>query len=291
MFITNDKTVFFRCKENSNPMKYFVLFFFISTVLNAQMMTSVYFAHNSYELNPESKQKLDSLTQLKTSLKFKIFGNCDSSGTNEYNSKLSENRANTVRNYLQNKISENIQLINVVGLGEEKQINDNSTEELRGKNRRVDIFIEKAFVPGEKISRNALPSFLSTEISQMKVKDTFVLPNVNFVGGRHVWLPKGQSEIVKLLKILKENPTLEIELQGHICCDYENFDGEDLDLKTFNLSFTRANAIKEFLLKHGIDSNRITAKGLGHLNPVTYPEETELDKTKNRRVEVVLLKK
>lgn len=278
-------------KETQNSMKYFVLFFLISTGLNAQMMTSVYFAHNSYELNPESKQKLDSLAQLKTSLKFKIFGNCDSSGTNEYNNKLSENRANTVRNYIQNKISENIQLISVVGLGEEKQINDNSTDELRGKNRRVDIFIEKAFVSGEKISRNALPSFLSTEISQMKVKDTFALPNVNFVGGRHVWLLRGQSEIVKLLKILKENSTLEIELQGHICCDYENFDGEDLDLKTFNLSFTRANAIKEFLLKNGIDSSRITAKGLGHLNPVAYPEETELDKTKNRRVEVVLLKK
>ncbi|AZA74870.1 OmpA family protein [Chryseobacterium indoltheticum] len=277
--------------KTQNLMKYFVLFFLISIGYKAQMMTSVYFAHNSYELNPESKQKLDSLAQLKTSLKFKIFGNCDSSGTNEYNSKLSENRANTVRNYLQNKVSGNIQLINAVGLGEEKQINDNSTDELRGKNRRVDIFIEKAFVQGEKISRNALPSFLSTEISQMKVKDTFALPNVNFVGGRHVWLPKGQSEIVKLLKKLKENPTLEIELQGHICCDYENFDGEDLDLKTFNLSFTRANAIKEFLLKNEINSNRITAKGLGHLNPVAYPEETELDKTKNRRVEVVLLKK
>lgn len=277
--------------KTQNLMKYFVLFFLISIGFKAQMMTSVYFANNSYDLNSDSKQKLDSLAQLKTSLKFKIFGNCDSSGTNEYNSKLSENRANTVRNYLQNKVSGNIQLINAVGLGEEKQINDNSTDELRGKNRRVDIFIEKAFVQGEKISRNALPSFLSTEISQMKVKDTFALPNVNFVGGRHVWLPKGQSEIVKLLKILKENPTLEIELQGHICCDYENFDGEDLDLKTFNLSFTRANVIKEFLLKNGIDSNRITAKGLGHLNPVAYPEETESDKTKNRRVEVVLIKK
>ncbi len=278
-------------KETQNPMKYFVLFFLISTGLNAQMMTSVYFAHNSYEINPESKQKLDSLVQLRTSLKFKIFGNCDSSGTNEYNVKLSENRANTVRNYLQNAISENIQLISVIGLGEEKQINDNSTDELRAKNRRVDIFIEKTFASGEKISRNALPSFLSMEISQMKVKDTFALPNVSFVGGRHVWLSKGQSEIVKLLKMLKENPTLEIELQGHICCDYENFDGEDLDLKTFNLSFTRANAIKEFLLKSGIESSRITARGLGHLNPVVYPEETEEDRMKNRRVELVLIKK
>ena len=255
------------------------------------MMTSVYFAHNSYEINHESKQKLDSLAQLRASLKFKIFGNCDSSGTNEYNVKLSENRANTVHNYLQNTISENIQLISVIGLGEEKQINDNSTDELRAKNRRVDIFIEKTFASGEKISRNALPSFLSTEISQMKVKDTFALPDVSFVGGRHVWLSKGQSEIVKLLKMLKENPTLEIELQGHICCDYENFDGEDLDLKTFNLSFTRANAIKEFLLKNGINSSRITAKGLGHLNPVVYPEETEEDRMKNRRVELVVIKK
>lgn len=269
----------------------FLFLFFISVTVNSQMMSSIYFQNNSYELNPESKQKLDSLAQLKISLKFKIYGNCDSSGTNEYNSKLSENRANTVRNYLQNKISENIQLISAIGLGEEKQVNDNSTDELRGKNRRVDIFVEKTFASGEKISRNILPSFLSTEISKMKVKDTFALPRVNFVGGRHIWLPEGQSEIVKLLKILKENPTLEIELQGHICCDYENFDGEDLDLKTFNLSFTRANAIKEFLLKNGIDSNRITAKGLGHLNPVAYPEETELDKTKNRRVELVLIKK
>lgn len=269
----------------------FLFLFFISVTVNSQMMSSIYFQNNSYELNPESKQKLDSLAQLKFSLKFKIYGNCDSSGTNEYNSKLSENRANTVRNYLQNKISENIQLICAIGLGEEKQVNDNSTDELRGKNRRVDIFVEKTFASGEKISRNVLPSFLSTEISKMKVKDTFALPRVNFVGGRHIWLPEGQSEIVKLLKILKENPTLEIELQGHICCDYENFDGEDLDLKTFNLSFTRANAIKEFLLKNGIDSNRITAKGLGHLNPVAYPEETDLDKTKNRRVELVLIKK
>ncbi|WP_435525059.1 hypothetical protein [Chryseobacterium indoltheticum] len=44
-------------------------------------------------------------------------------------------------------------------------------------------------------------------------------------------------------------------------------------------------------MKNGIDSSRITAKGLSHLNPVVYPEETELDRTKNRRVEVFLIKK
>ena len=274
-------------------MKIFViiLLFFISIKVDAQMLVSVYFKNNSYELNQKSKAKLDSLSQLKSNLIFRIFGNCDPSGNIELNKKLSENRANAVSEYLKNKIGSNIELGNAVGLGIEKQINDNSTKELRKKNRRVDIFIEKAFAKGEKISRKILPSFLNTKIAQMKVKDTFSLPDVNFIGGRHVWLPSRNSNLLRLLKILKENPSLEVELQGHICCDYDNFDGEDADLGTFNLSWTRANAIKEFLLRQGIESTRIKVIGLGHLNPVIYPEITESDRMKNRRVELVLLKK
>lgn len=268
----------------------FVLCLF-TTMFNAQTLTSIYFTKSSYELNQESKIKLDSLSQLKSNLTLRIFGNCDPSGNIELNKKLSENRANAVSEYLKNKIGSNIKIGNAVGLGIEKQINDNSTEQLREKNRRVDIFIEKVFSKGEKISRKTLPSFLSTKIAQMKVKDTFSLPDVNFIGGRHVWLPSGSSNLLRLLKILKENPSLEVELQGHICCDYDNFDGEDADLGTFNLSWTRANAIKEFLLKQGIESTRIKVSGLGHLNPVIYPEITESDRMKNRRVELVLLKK
>ncbi|PZU00266.1 MAG: hypothetical protein DI622_21980, partial [Chryseobacterium sp.] len=121
--------------------------------------------------------------------------------------------------------------------------------------------------------------------------DTFFFFFVNFIGGRHIWLPQAKPKLYQLYKILNENPTLEVELQGHICCDYENFDGEDQDLGTFNLSFTRAQSIKDFLLAMGIDAKRIKAEGTGHLNPVVYPEQTESDRTKNRRVEIVLLKK
>jgi outer membrane protein OmpA-like peptidoglycan-associated protein len=259
--------------------------------MNSQMMSSIYFKNNSYELDQKSKAKLDSLSKLKSNLNFRIFGNCDPSGNIELNKKLSENRANAVSQFLKNKIGSNIKLGSAIGLGIEKQINDSSTEILREKNRRVDIFIEKTFAPREKISRKMLPSFLNTKIAQMKVKDTFSLPDVNFIGGRHVWLSSGTLNLARLLKILKENPSLEVELQGHICCDYENFDGEDSDLGTFNLSWTRANTIKEYLLKQGIDSTRIKASGLGHLNPVVYPEITEADRIKNRRVELVLLKK
>ncbi len=274
-------------------MKYFAPFFILLFCfkIDAQTLTSIYFKNNSYELNKESKIKLDSLALLKSNLTFRIFGNCDPSGNLDKNKKLSENRANAVNDYLKTKIGNNITLKNAIGLGIEKQINDNSSEDLRTKNRRVDVFVDKTFAPGEKISRKMYPNFLSTKVSLMKVKDTFSLPDVNFIGGRHFWLPSGDVNLIKLSKILKENPSLEVELQGHICCDYENFDGEDIDLKTYNLSWTRAAAIKNYLLKQGIEQNRITVKGLGHLNPVVYPEISEADRIKNRRVELVLSKK
>ncbi|GEN76786.1 OmpA family protein [Chryseobacterium hagamense] len=272
-------------------MKILIVLIFLCTFSKAQMLTSVYFDYNSAELNRASQMKLDSLSHLNTRLKFRIYGNCDISGTPDYNKKLSEKRAGAVGAYLQKKISGPIELQSVTGLGKEKQINDNSTEELRKKNRRVDIFIDRIMAPGEIRAGKSYASFFSKKISEMKVKDTFSLPDVNFAGGRHIWLPKGNKVLAQLAGLLKSNPSLEVELQGHICCDYDNFDGQDLDLKTFNLSFTRANAIKEYLELQGIHSFRIKATGRGHLNPVVYPERTEEDFSKNRRVEIVLLKK
>nr|WP_314496421.1 OmpA family protein [uncultured Chryseobacterium sp.] len=274
-------------------MKYFVPFFILLFCfkIEAQTITSIYFKNNSFDLDRESQKKLDSLAQLKSHLTFRVFGNANPLGNADSNKILSDRRAKTVTEYLKKRIGINCTLSSSVGLGISKQINDNSTEILQARNRRVDIFIEKTLAVGEKISRKQYPSFFDTKIETMKVKDTFSLPDVNFIGGRHVWLPKAKPKIDQLLKILKDNPTLEVELQGHICCDYENFDGEDQDFGTFNLSFTRADSIKEFLVKMGIDSQRVRAEGRGHLNPVIFPEVTEEDRTKNRRVELVLIKK
>lgn len=272
-------------------MRLFILILLFSAGLHAQIMESVYFKHASHQLDKNAEKKLDSLAQLKSKLRFRIIGNCDSSGSEGYNKTLSENRAAVVAKYLEKRIGSNIKLEDIVGLGKQKQINNNSTEELRSKNRRVDILIDRAFSQGERIYGKVSPSFFNVRIQDMKVKDTFSLPNVSFIGNRHVWLPKGNETLFRLLKILKENPSLYVELQGHICCDYDNFDGEDIDLGTFNLSWTRANAIKEFLQSHGIDTDRIKASGQGHLNPVIYPERTENDRIKNRRVEIVILAK
>lgn len=266
-------------------------FLFVFAFAQSQMISSIYFEKNSDVLDNKSKTKLDSLSKLNSNLIFRVYGNCDPSGTADYNKILSDKRAKNVYNYLSKKAKSNIKFGNTIGLGFTKQINDNSSEELRKLNRRVDIFIEKNLAAGEKIERKRYPSFFDVKVNDMKVKDTFSLPEINFIGGKHRWLPSASKKMFQLARILNDNPSLEVELQGHICCDYENFDGEDLELGTMNLSVTRAESIKKYLELQGVKANRILAKGLGHLNPMVYPEITEEDKTKNRRVEIMIVKK
>jgi outer membrane protein OmpA-like peptidoglycan-associated protein len=73
---------------------------------------------------------------------FKIYGNADSTGPAEYNQTLSENRANTVKDYLVSK-GLPAEKITKIGNGEEKPIATNDTPEGRQKNRRVDFEIIK----------------------------------------------------------------------------------------------------------------------------------------------------
>ena len=65
-------------------------------------------------------------------------GNTDSVGSDAYNQKLSERRANSVRTYLTNK-GINPSLLDSVGYGESRPVATNDTAEGRAKNRRVEF--------------------------------------------------------------------------------------------------------------------------------------------------------
>lgn len=107
----------------------------------AIILKGVNFAFNSAELIPESLTILDGVAEILSKhpdLKVTIAGHTDSVGTADYNKKLSQRRAESVRNYLTSR-GVNAANLTAVGFGEEQPIASNDAAEGRAKNRRVEL--------------------------------------------------------------------------------------------------------------------------------------------------------
>lgn len=103
------------------------------------VLVGVNFAFDKSDLLPESYIVLDKAAQLlkdRPKVNVEIEGYTDYIDTQEYNQKLSEERAETVRNYLISKgISEN--RLTTIGYGKSNPVADNTTAEGRAMNRRI----------------------------------------------------------------------------------------------------------------------------------------------------------
>ena len=93
--------------------------------------------------------------------------------------------------------------------------------------------------------------------------------------------PKSNKQLEHIVTLLKENPDLKLEVQGHT----DDQGSEEYNLK---LSQDRAETVVNYLGLFGIDINRLTSKGLGESKPV-MSNATEEGRAKNRRVELVQL--
>ena len=269
----------------------------LSATANAQTeKLIIYFDFDKSVITPEAAGKIDSLVQLVQShnlSQLQIKGHCDKIGSNEYNDKLSERRANAVKDYLLNKGVNVAEIVKTEGFGELQPLNQNLDDQQRALNRRVEIWVEKA--AAEKVVEEKKPQPTTTLTQQIKdtaVKEgsTLVLRNMNFEGGLHRLLPQSIPVLDELLQIMKDNPTLVIDIQGHICC-VNDPDGYDYELGTRDLSVQRAKAIYDYLIEMGIASNRLSYRGFGSTKKI-YPQETdEFQRTQNRRVEIKIVKK
>jgi hypothetical protein len=104
---------------------------------------SIYFETAKSDLTTEGKHTLDKLLDsLRTFHSYKIYiqGNTDNVGDSIYNQKLSEERINVTRQYFINNLI-NQSVFTTIALGAKKPIADNTTDEGKKKNRRVDISI------------------------------------------------------------------------------------------------------------------------------------------------------
>lgn len=106
-------------------------------------LEGVTFELNSARLKPESRTVLDAVAaDLKKypRLKIELQGHTDSSGSDAYNLKLSQQRAEAVRTYLIDQAVPEARLV-ARGYGESQPIEDNKTDAGRALNRRVVMFV------------------------------------------------------------------------------------------------------------------------------------------------------
>lgn len=111
----------------------------------AIILENIFFESNKSTLLSESYQELDKVVDFikeNNIKKIEISGHTDSEGSEAYNKKLSEGRAQAVVNYITEKGVPSETLL-AVGYGEEKPIDTNTTEEGMARNRRVEFRLLK----------------------------------------------------------------------------------------------------------------------------------------------------
>lgn len=106
---------------------------------------SVLFRSGSSDLLPSAKRRLDEVADAlkKTQNPLVIEGHTDSQGPEELNEELSQQRAESVKDYLVDQGVDS-QRIRTLGMGESHPIASNKNPEGRANNRRVEIVIERA---------------------------------------------------------------------------------------------------------------------------------------------------
>lgn len=116
----------------------------------------------------------------------------------------------------------------------------------------------------------------------IKVGVPMILEGINFNTGSADITPESEASLQKVLKTLMAYPDLEVSINGYT----DNVGSRAANIK---LSQRRANSVKDWLVKNGVNPKRLTAKGYGPDNPIA-PNDTPENKLKNRRIEFVRTK-
>ena len=112
-----------------------------------QTTVAVPFGFNKFELSADAKAELDKVAgDVKSGKRFfvAVEGYTDATGSKAYNEALSRRRADKVVAYLVAKHDIPIYRIHMIGLGQEKPVDEARNREARARNRRVEVKVFNA---------------------------------------------------------------------------------------------------------------------------------------------------
>ncbi len=121
------------------------------------------------------------------------------------------------------------------------------------------------------------------DIYGCEIGDIIQLPELNFETGSEILLPGTEHILQDAAATLQRYPELVIEVAGHT-------DDVGNGLANYTLSERRAQTVREYLIRYGVDENRINAVGYGESQPIG-DNSTPEGRAENRRVELRILER
>ena len=140
-----------------------------------------------------------------------------------------------------------------------------------------------------KLDTNDQSLKLDMELQAVSIGKTFELGNLYFEGGTANVIRKSYPILRDLLAIMKDNPDLEIEIQGHV-----NLSPDTKEKKTEeyyqHLSIARAKTVYDYLAKRGVAKSRMNYIGFGYSRMIFKHPKSAEQMQRNRRVVVKIIK-
>lgn len=148
----------------------------------------------------------------------------------------------------------------------------------------LEILADDYWYFSENLTLNQVTTFMNVNkdilLKQITIGSKIEL-NIRFLEINKAALgPETVAELNRLLRILRDNSNIKIEVQGH--CD---------DLEALNnpqIAEERAKAVAKYLIENGF--NNLQVRGFGNTVPIA-PNDTEENRTLNRRVELEVISK
>ncbi|GEM_PF-5185993 len=118
-------------------------------------------------------------------------------------------------------------------------------------------------------------------IGLIKKKEVFAFENITFDVGKATIRLESEPVLSQLLKVLQDNPEINVEIAGHT-------DKVGSPKNNLVLSQARAAAVVKWLMDKGVRNDRMVSRGYGDSKPVA-DNKTKAGRAKNRRIEIAVL--
>lgn len=125
------------------------------------------------------------------------------------------------------------------------------------------------------------PFLKDIPLDAVKIGKSIVLRNIFYETDSYSLRDESKYELTKIVRFLKNNPSIRIEIGGHT-------DNKGTEFYNNSLSKNRAKTVVDFLSQNGIEIERLTYKGYAYSTPIDS-NNTEEGRANNRRTELKII--